>query len=264
MILRPSAVSTPATTQLRLPPGGPNRDGFGSSTWAFMSGAPCGRGFDSGVSRTMRSYTAASTTSRFGVSKSIDWTLRLYTVLSICARGPRTAGPLDALRTRNWIPEASAAAPMIPPSASISRTSAPLASPPMDGLQDISPTEPSGDGVTSATRAPLRAAAAAASEPAWPPPMTTTSKSVVGWAEVDAKPRERASAVVRATAMGASGAPAMGNGRRGGAATEDEDAAEDAARDARRATAESMAGDGCREPPRSSCASNLCKTELHR
>ena len=35
----------------------------------------------------------------------------------------------------------------------------------------------------------------------------------------------------------------MGNGRRGGAATEDEDAAEDAARDARRATAESMAGD---------------------
>ena len=121
----------------------------------------------------------------------------------------------------------------------------------MDGLQDISPTEPSGDGVTSATRAPLRAAAAAASEPAWPPPMTTTSKSVVGWAEVDAKPRERASAVVRATRpMGASGAPAMENGRRDDAATEDEDTAEDAARDARRATAESMAGDGRCEPPR--------------
>ena len=30
----------------------------------------------------------------------------------------------------------------------------------MDGLHDISPTEPSGEGVTSATRAPLRAAAA--------------------------------------------------------------------------------------------------------
>ena len=98
------------------------------------------------------------------------------------------------MRTRNWIPDASAAAPMMPPSASISRTNAPLASPPMDGLHDISPTEPSGDGVTRATRAPRRAAAAAASVPAWPPPMTTTSKSVGRWAEADANPR-RASAV---------------------------------------------------------------------
>jgi type IV secretory pathway VirB10-like protein len=47
----------------------------------------------------------------------------------------------------------------------------------MDGLQDISPMVPSGDGVTKATRAPRRAAAAAASVPACPPPTTTTSKS---------------------------------------------------------------------------------------
>mmetsp|Transcript_7700 Transcript_7700/g.31206 ORF Transcript_7700/g.31206 Transcript_7700/m.31206 type:complete len:236 (-) Transcript_7700:130-837(-) len=202
-IFRPSAVSTPATTHARTPPGGPNRAGFWSSTPVTSMSCrvrageegPGGPGFESGFSRTMRSYAAASTTSTPGVPKSIVWTLRLYVVLSICARGPRTAGPLDALRTRNWIPDASAAAPMIPPSASISRTNAPLASPPIEGLQDISPTEPSGDGVTRATRAPRRAAAAAASVPAWPPPMTTTSKSVGRCAEADAIPRRATSAV---------------------------------------------------------------------
>ena len=201
VIFRPSAVSTPATAHVCTPPGGPNRAGFWSSTRVTSTSCSVraaeeesgGPRFDS-RSRTMRSYAAASTTSTFGVPKSIVWTLRLYVVLSICARGPRTAGPLVALRTRNWIPDASAAAPMIPPSASISRTNAPLASPPMDGLHDISPTEPSGDGVTRATRAPRRAAAAAASAPAWPPPMTTTSKSVGRCAEADANPR-RASAV---------------------------------------------------------------------
>ena len=46
----------------------------------------------------------------------------------------------------------------------------------MAGLQDISPMV-SKRCVTSAVRAPMRAAAAAASQPAWPPPTTMTSKS---------------------------------------------------------------------------------------
>ena len=45
----------------------------------------------------------------------------------------------------------------------------------MAGLQDISPMVAK-LWVTSAVRAPMRAAAAAASQPAWPPPMTMTSK----------------------------------------------------------------------------------------
>ena len=41
---------------------------------------------------------------------------------SACARGPRTAGPLRRLRTRNWMPPWSATRPMRPSRASISRT----------------------------------------------------------------------------------------------------------------------------------------------
>src|SRR5690606_15698687 len=48
-------------------------------------------------------------------------------------------------------------------------------SPPIAGLQDISPMVAK-EWVTSAVRAPMRAAAAAASVPAWPPPTTMTSK----------------------------------------------------------------------------------------
>src|SRR5580704_15180503 len=44
----------------------------------------------------------------------------------------------------------------------------------MAGLQDIAPTV-ANRCVTSAVRAPVRAAALAASQPAWPPPMTMTS-----------------------------------------------------------------------------------------
>src|SRR4029078_4576067 len=58
----------------------------------------------------------------------------------------------------------------------------------MPGLHDISPTVAK-PWVTSAVRAPIRAAAAAASQPAWPPPTTTMSKLEVavsgiapGWA----------------------------------------------------------------------------------
>ena len=45
----------------------------------------------------------------------------------------------------------------------------------MAGLQDITPMV-SAESVSSAVRAPARAAAAAASQPACPPPITMTSK----------------------------------------------------------------------------------------
>ena len=88
--------------------------------------------------------------------------------------GPRTAGPLLRFSMRNWMPARSIARPMTPSSASISRTRWPLASPPIAGLHDISPIV-ARSCVSSAVRAPSRAAAAAASHPACPPPTTTTS-----------------------------------------------------------------------------------------
>src|SRR3990167_4890285 len=72
------------------------------------------------------------------------------------------------------MPPRSAARPMIPSSASISRTRWPLPNPPIAGLQDISPIV-SIRWVRSRVRAPRRADAAAASQPAWPPPTTITS-----------------------------------------------------------------------------------------
>ena len=136
-----------------------------------------------------RSSTAASITSSPRVAPTRLCISLLYAVRSICALGPRTAGPLEAFSTRNWMPARSAATPMRPSRASISRTSAPFASPPMEGLHDISPMVRSGEGVTSATDAPSRAAAAAASVPAWPPPITTTSKSRSAVADHDANAR---------------------------------------------------------------------------
>ena len=75
---------------------------------------------------------------------------------------------------RNWMRERSVAMPMMPPNASTSRTTVPLATPPMAGLQLIWPM-PSRLGVTIRVRAPMRADAAAASTPACPPPITMTS-----------------------------------------------------------------------------------------
>src|SRR5437773_7600183 len=75
---------------------------------------------------------------------------------------------------RNWMPAASAIRPISPSSASTSRTRWPLPSPPIAGLQDIAPMVAK-RWVTSAVRAPMRAATVAASQPAWPPPMTMTS-----------------------------------------------------------------------------------------
>lgn len=79
------------------------------------------------------------------------------------------------------IPLASATTPISPPNASTSRTIWPFASPPIAGLQLMTPTVP-GSIVTSATtpdRAGSREAAAfataqAASTPACPPPITMT------------------------------------------------------------------------------------------
>ena len=109
-------------------------------------------------------------------ARSSACTASRYSLRSAWARGPRTAGPLERLSMRNWMPPRSAARPMMPSSASISRTRWPLASPPMAGLHDISPTV-AGSWVSRAVRAPARAAAAAASAPACPPPTTTTSNS---------------------------------------------------------------------------------------
>ena len=93
---------------------------------------------------------------------------------AVIERVARTAGPLLRFSSLKWMPAASAARPMTPSSASISRTRCPLPIPPMAGLQDISPTV-SSRWVSSSVRAPHRAAAAAASQPACPPPTTTTS-----------------------------------------------------------------------------------------
>ena len=82
--------------------------------------------------------------------------------------------PLLRLSNLKWIPAASAARPIKPSSASISRTRCPFPMPPIDGLHDISPTV-SSEWVSSNVRAPIRPAAAAASHPACPPPTTTTS-----------------------------------------------------------------------------------------
>src|SRR5581483_11962449 len=72
------------------------------------------------------------------------------------------------------MPTASVTSPMIPPSASISRTRCPLAIPPTAGLHDICAIR-STFSVYSAVFSPMRAAAIAASCPACPAPTTTTS-----------------------------------------------------------------------------------------
>jgi len=97
-------------------------------------------------------------------------------IRSLWARGLHMAGPLDRLSMRNWIMVLSVTIPEYPPSASISRTNCPLATPPMAGLQDICAMVFIFM-VASITRIPILAAAAAASHPACPAPTTTTSYS---------------------------------------------------------------------------------------
>ncbi len=60
--------------------------------------------------------------SMFGSSSSAAATHRRRRCLSACARGDQTAGPRLRFSSLNWMPVASMARPIRPPSASISRT----------------------------------------------------------------------------------------------------------------------------------------------
>ncbi len=123
----------------------------------------------------IRSSTAQASIPRLSCSASRSRIAARYSARSAWARGPRTAGPLLRLSTRNWMPARSIARPMMPSRASISRTRWPRPRPPIAGLHDIAPMV-SSLWVSSSVRAPIRALAAAASQPAWPAPMITTSK----------------------------------------------------------------------------------------
>src|SRR5690606_8391114 len=111
---------------------------------------------------------------RFGWRSTARRTNARYRLRSAWQRVARTAGPLLALSRRHWMPAASAARAIRPPSASTSFTRWPLPIPPMAGLQLIAPIV-SMAWVSSSVRAPARAAASAASVPACPPPTTITS-----------------------------------------------------------------------------------------
>ena len=75
---------------------------------------------------------------------------------SIWARGPRTAGPLLRLSSGSGCRRASAARPIRPSRASISRTRWPLPRPPIAGLQDISPMRVEPVGQQQGARADAR------------------------------------------------------------------------------------------------------------
>src|SRR3569833_1963867 len=78
------------------------------------------------------------------------------------------------------MPTASVTSPMIPPSASTSRTRCPLAIPPTAGLHDICAIK-STLSVNNAVLSPMREQATAASQPACPAPTTATSYVSVNW-----------------------------------------------------------------------------------
>ena len=124
---------------------------------------------------TRMSATSPSTTVNLGVAAISACIACRYSMRSIWALGPCTAGPFDLFSNRNWMPALSAMRPITPSSASISRTSCPLPTPPTAGLHDMVPIA-SALSVTSAVCAPALAEAHAASQPACPPPTTTTSK----------------------------------------------------------------------------------------
>src|SRR5690242_11306767 len=120
---------------------------------------------------------------KFGWLSRTSRIFKRYCCLSHWARGDHTAGPREVLSKRNWIPTASVTSPMIPPSASTSRTRWPLAIPPTAGLQDIWAIR-STFSVNRAVFSPMRAAAIAASQPACPAPTTTTSYCSVNFSTV--------------------------------------------------------------------------------
>jgi hypothetical protein len=134
-----------------------------------VRGAPASPG-----SSSTRSTTSACLICKFACDSSTWRIFTRYWRLSHCARGDHTAGPREVFSNRNWIPTASATSPIMPPSASTSRTRCPLAMPPMAGLHDICAIR-SKLKLNSAVRSPIRAAAIAASHPACPAPTTTMS-----------------------------------------------------------------------------------------
>jgi hypothetical protein len=113
----------------------------------------------------IRSSQAWAKMVRLGWFSSRERIACLYSTRSAWARVARTAGPFEAFRMRNWMPDSSVAAAIAPPSASTSRTRWPLPMPPIDGLQLIAPSV-SRLWVSSSVFAPARAAASAASVPA--------------------------------------------------------------------------------------------------
>ena len=94
--------------------------------------------------------------------------------LSFWVRGDHIAGPFDMFSIRNCIALLSLTIPDPPPSASISRTICPFATPPIAGLQLIWAIVFMFM-VNNKTLLPIFAAAFAASQPACPAPTTITS-----------------------------------------------------------------------------------------
>ncbi len=134
-----------------------------------VRGSPAAAG-----SSRIKSTTSACRMCRLACDSSSCRILTRYWRLSHCARGDQTAGPREVFSKRNWMPTASATSPMMPPSASTSRTRCPLAIPPIAGLHDICAIR-SRFRLNNAVRRPMRAAAIAASHPACPAPTTTMS-----------------------------------------------------------------------------------------
>ncbi len=155
---------------------GGDEDGAGVEAGAVARGGDRCRCAGRSSPRMRRmSATSASSRCRLGIRSSICRMTTRYWALSHWARGDQTAGPREVLSRRNWMPVASATRPMRPPSASISRTRWPLATPPMAGLQLIWAIL-SSERVRRAVWRPMRAAAAAASQPACPAPTMRMSK----------------------------------------------------------------------------------------
>ena len=123
---------------------------------------------------TISSQASSCQMSRLSVRSSCVRHSQMNLPRSHCALGLHTAGPFPRLSMRNCIDVASVTSPILPPSASISRTICPFAIPPTAGLQLICASLFMSI-VTRHVFAPMRAAAAAASHPACPPPMTITS-----------------------------------------------------------------------------------------
>ena len=125
---------------------------------------------------TTRPLTISCQKSKFCVCSNVSLHSSAKRIRSLCALGLHIAGPLLLLSIRNCTALLSVIIPDCPPSASISRTICPFATPPIAGLHDIWAIVFMFI-VTNRVLEPIRAAAAAASHPACPAPTTITSYS---------------------------------------------------------------------------------------